>query len=300
MKYLIYIIITFSIISCKSKNEKKADQLIENINNLKIELTKNKNITRELINTYYANVKTINDSLKILSRDKKLKKIKINIDEKITTINNILDSIVGVYSINLIKGNYQGQGKKLFLLKGYGYMDFGFISTQINIISMNKINLEAEDSFHERDLLDVTLANINNKGDSLISGDCKNIEDGKIYCTFKWSKNNIILSRTYQTNSTGQWQTLTWESNNLIKNLNKISKENLINQPENDGEVFTINDPDGYTNVREEKKSTSKILFKINEGEEFKVISKKGDWWEIEFNDKTGFVHKSRIISVVN
>jgi hypothetical protein len=69
---------------------------------------------------------------------------------------------------------------------------------------------------------------------------------------------------------------------------------------DNDQEIFTINDPDGYTNVREEKNSTSKILFKINEGEEFKVLSKKGDWWEIEFNEKTGFVHKSRIISVEN
>lgn len=69
---------------------------------------------------------------------------------------------------------------------------------------------------------------------------------------------------------------------------------------ENDQEIFTINDPDGYTNVREEKNSKSKILFKINEGEEFKVLSKKGDWWEIEFNEKTGFVHKSRIIPVEN
>jgi hypothetical protein len=300
MKYLTYLIITFSIISCKSKNEKKADKLIENINNLKIEFTNNKNITRGLIDTYYADIKTINDSLKVISRDKKIKKIKNNIDEKITTIKNVLDSIVGVYSINLIKGDYQGQGKKLILIKDYGYMDFVLITTQINIISKDKINLKAEDSFHEIDLLDLTLVNINNKGDSLITGECKNKEDGKIYCTFNWRKNNIILSRTYQTNATGQWQTLTWESNNIIKNLNEISKENVINKSEDDQEIFTINDPDGYTNVREEKNSTSKILFKINEGEEFKVLSKKGDWWEIDFNGKTGFIHKSRIISVEN
>lgn len=92
----------------------------------------------------------------------------------------------------------------------------------------------------------------------------------------------------------------------IVKTTNKkeVSESTEENNNEdindNDQEIFTINDPDGYTNVREEKNSTSKILFKINEGEEFKVLSKKGDWWEIEFNEKTGFVHKSRIISVEN
>ncbi len=92
----------------------------------------------------------------------------------------------------------------------------------------------------------------------------------------------------------------------IVKPTNKkevsesIEENNNEDINDNDQEVFTINDPDGYTNVREEKNNKSKILFKINEGDEFKVISKKSDWWEIEFNDKTGFVHKSRIISVEN
>ena len=54
---------------------------------------------------------------------------------------------------------------------------------------------------------------------------------------------------------------------------------------------------EAFTNMQK-KNSRSKILFKINKGEEFKVLSKKGDWWEIEFNDKTGFIHKSRIINI--
>ena len=99
----------------------------------------------------------------------------------------------------------------------------------------------------------------------------------------------------------------TYQKNNdqLFNNiLNNISNEKASSSGENNSqlednqEVFTISDPDGYTNVREEKNSKSKILFKINEGEEFYIKSKDTDWWEIEFNGKSGFVHKSRIIPV--
>ena len=306
MKYAAYLLLTLtlSLISCKSKNEKKADQLIENLDHLKLELINSKNITRDLLNSYYASIKTISDSVKVVSRDKKIKEIRNTMDEKLKAVNHVLDSIVGIYSTNIIKGDYEGLGKVLFLLKGYGYVDFGFMTTKISILSQGKIDLRAESSFHEVESLSIKLVNIVNKGDSLISGDCWNIDDANAYCTFTWRKNRIILSRTYQTNATGEWQTLTWESINTLKGLNNISNEKASSNGENNSqlednqEIFTISDPDGYTNVREGKNSKSKILFKISEGDEFHIKSKDTDWWEIEFNDKTGFVHKSRIIPV--
>jgi hypothetical protein len=55
-----------------------------------------------------------------------------------------------------------------------------------------------------------------------------------------------------------------------------------------------INDPDGYTNVREGKSSKSEILFQIYEDEKFIIQNNEGDWWLIEFNGNQGYIHNSR------
>lgn len=57
-----------------------------------------------------------------------------------------------------------------------------------------------------------------------------------------------------------------------------------------------INDPDGYTNVREEKSSKSEIGFKIYEGEKFEIIDDSDDnWWMIEYNGEQGYIYRDRI-----
>ena len=58
-----------------------------------------------------------------------------------------------------------------------------------------------------------------------------------------------------------------------------------------------INDPDGYTNVREKPTLTSKILFKILASEYFYFEnSNTSDWCKIRnMNGETGFMHRSRI-----
>ena len=58
-----------------------------------------------------------------------------------------------------------------------------------------------------------------------------------------------------------------------------------------------INDSDGYTNVRDEPSSKSKILFEINSDQEFQVInpSKNNSWWIICCKGKYGFMQNSKI-----
>tara|TARA_B110000196_G_scaffold160109_1_gene137682 strand:- start:1389 stop:2702 length:1314 start_codon:yes stop_codon:yes gene_type:complete len=57
-----------------------------------------------------------------------------------------------------------------------------------------------------------------------------------------------------------------------------------------------INDPDGYTNVREDKSSRSEIVFKVYEGEEFEIIDDKDDnWWLIQYNGDQGYIYRDRI-----
>ena len=61
-----------------------------------------------------------------------------------------------------------------------------------------------------------------------------------------------------------------------------------------------INDPDGYTNVREEPTTKSKIIFKIVEKEYFYYESSDVKDWCIvtNMNGTSGFMHKSRIVNV--
>jgi len=57
-----------------------------------------------------------------------------------------------------------------------------------------------------------------------------------------------------------------------------------------------INDPDGYTNVREEKSSKSEIVFKVYEGDKFEIIDDSDDnWWMIEYNGEQGYIYRDRI-----
>jgi len=56
-----------------------------------------------------------------------------------------------------------------------------------------------------------------------------------------------------------------------------------------------INDPDGYTNVREDKSSKSDILFKVYKNKRFKIIDNNGSWWLIEYNGQQGYMYKDRV-----
>lgn len=69
--------------------------------------------------------------------------------------------------------------------------------------------------------------------------------------------------------------------------------ENIIKNKQSQFEIFDI---DGYTNLREEKSSSSKIIEKVSSGEEIIILESIYDWWRIKTNEgKEGYVHKSRI-----
>ena len=80
----------------------------------------------------------------------------------------------------------------------------------------------------------------------------------------------------------------------VIPNKNQL---NSVRTDTDKKEMYgVINDPDGYTNVREGKSSKSKIMFKVYEGEKFKIIDNSDDnWWRIEYNQQQGYMFKGRI-----
>lgn len=59
-----------------------------------------------------------------------------------------------------------------------------------------------------------------------------------------------------------------------------------------------INDPDGFTNLRKDKNTSSEVLQKIKSGERIEVLDNIGDWYLIKTKEgKQGYMHKSRIKS---
>lgn len=59
--------------------------------------------------------------------------------------------------------------------------------------------------------------------------------------------------------------------------------------------LATIQDPDGYTNLRQGPSKNSLIIKRIKEGETFNVLSLKEWCYVLLKDDTTGYVHRSRI-----
>lgn len=61
---------------------------------------------------------------------------------------------------------------------------------------------------------------------------------------------------------------------------------------------YFIQDPDGYTNLRKDKSSTSDIIEKVKSGEKIEVLDDSGNWWYIQTKSgKKGYVYKTKIKS---
>ena len=61
---------------------------------------------------------------------------------------------------------------------------------------------------------------------------------------------------------------------------------------------YFIQDPDGYTNLRKDKSSTSDIVEKVKSGEKIEVLDDSGNWWYIQTKSgNKGYVYKTKIKS---
>ncbi|MBE8723881.1 SH3 domain-containing protein [Flavobacterium hungaricum] len=57
-----------------------------------------------------------------------------------------------------------------------------------------------------------------------------------------------------------------------------------------------ISDPDGFTNLRKEKNTSSEILQKIIAGNKIEILDNSGDWWLVQTKEgKKGYVFKTKI-----
>ncbi|UHO37073.1 SH3 domain-containing protein [Chryseobacterium capnotolerans] len=77
-------------------------------------------------------------------------------------------------------------------------------------------------------------------------------------------------------------------SNSKINQISQYLKEKYS--------LNKIADPDGYTNLRKDKNTSSEVLQKVKSGEHIEVLDNTGDWFLVKTKEgKEGYIHKSRI-----
>nr|WP_315238869.1 SH3 domain-containing protein [uncultured Flavobacterium sp.] len=104
---------------------------------------------------------------------------------------------------------------------------------------------------------------------------------------------NVIISKSglYNDKVPKERKTI----NNLKVNISDFNYNDFKNN-------FTIRlkiaDPDGYTNLRKEKNSTSSILEKVKTGEFVEVIKQSGGWYLVKTKSgKEGYIFKTKTVS---
>lgn len=120
---------------------------------------------------------------------------------------------------------------------------------------------------------------------------------------------DLLIERNQKSNvyPVGEADYLFIKYPNFLKNLksnNYYSFSQLKSYSENKTDLdnddistdYYIEDPDGFTNLREQKDVNSKILQTIKNGEKVEVLNSEGNWWLIKTQGgKEGYVYYNRI-----
>ncbi len=81
-----------------------------------------------------------------------------------------------------------------------------------------------------------------------------------------------------------------------IPDENERNKKCRTENVKNSVREYVVQDPDGYTNLRKEGNTSSRILQKITSGESVTVVERSGDWILVKTKQGiSGYIHKSRI-----
>jgi len=114
-------------------------------------------------------------------------------------------------------------------------------------------------------------------------------DDGRFYCSDKLVSGYALPVR-------GNYNPAFIEK--VVKDFEHEDETNEDVEEELDDivEFFRIEDPDGWTNLR--NSSGGEVLRKVYSDEKFEVIGEEGKYKEVKLNDGTvGFIHSSRVVS---
>jgi hypothetical protein len=86
-------------------------------------------------------------------------------------------------------------------------------------------------------------------------------------------------------------------NSNTSSSSNSNASSNSNSNSNGEKHIAVINDPDGYTNVRNGMSTDAKIIDRLFEGEHYEVFpSTDNNWWVVYTQSNVkGYVHKSRV-----
>jgi bacterial SH3 domain protein len=174
----------------------------------------------------------------------------------------------------------------------------------------NKIKADPDDYFDELSEWDLSNNTLKQKMKMLFKNDknlnqkLKELEEARIF-TYQGALTNVQANYEQYHYVDGLYFDYLVDRGDLeVKEIIlKILKDPKISKSDKeDIEVYLkyykyyISDPDGYTNVREGKSTSSKIITTVDSGLPIRVLDTTGNWWQVMTKDnEIGYIHKSRI-----
>ena len=200
----------------------------------------------------------------------------------------------------------------IFQCKAQHHRDFDTEKEFLEFLykNSNKIKADPDDYFDELSEWDLNNNVLKQKMKSLFKSDknlnqkLKELEEARIF-TYQGALTNVQANYEQYHYVDGLYFDYLVDRGNLeVKEIIlKILKDPKISKSnKEDIEVYLkyykyyISDPDGYTNVREDKNTSSKIITTVDSGLPIRVLDTTGNWWQVMTKDnEIGYIHKSRI-----
>ena len=200
----------------------------------------------------------------------------------------------------------------IFQCKAQHHRDFDTEKEFLEFLykNSNKIKADPDDYFDELSEWDLNNNVLKQKMKSLFKSDknlnqkLKELEEARIF-TYQGALTNVQANYEQYHYVDGLYFDYLVDRGDLeVKEIIlKILKDpNISKSDKEDIEVYLkyykyyISDPDGYTNVREGKSTSSKIITTVDSGLPIRVLDTTGNWWQVMTKDnEIGYIHKSRI-----
>ena len=200
----------------------------------------------------------------------------------------------------------------IFQCKAQHHRDFDTEKKFLEFLykNSNKIKADPDDYFDELSEWDLNNNVLKQKMKSLFKNDknlnqkLKELEEARIF-TYQGALTNVQANYEQYHYVDGLYFDYLVDRGDLeVKEIIlKILKDPKISKSnKEDIEVYLkyykyyISDPDGYTNVREGKSTSSKIIATVDSELPIRVLDTTGNWWQVMTKDnEIGYIHKSRI-----
>ena len=200
----------------------------------------------------------------------------------------------------------------IFQCKAQHHRDFDTEKEFLEFLykNSNKIKADPDDYFDELSEWDLSNNTLKQKMKMLFKNDknlnqkLKELEEARIF-TYQGALTNVQANYEQYHYVDGLYFDYLVDRGDLeVKEIIlKILKDPKISKSDKeDIEVYLkyykyyISDPDGYTNVREGKSTSSKIITTVDSGLPIRVLDTTGNWWQVMTKDnEIGYIHKSRI-----